>query len=53
MMDEQVIGIIGRIFETMPFLAYALWGWHSERQERKEIQRELTDVLKQVAGVEK
>jgi len=50
-MDEQLMAIFGRVLETMPFLAYALYGWYSERQERKEIQKELTVVLKEVAGI--
>lgn len=50
-MDDQIVSIIGRVIETMPFLAYALYGWYTERQERKELQKELTIVLKEVAGI--
>jgi len=52
-MDEVWAGIIGRAVETVPFLAYALYGWWTERNERIKLQTELIEVLKEVAGVDK
>jgi hypothetical protein len=52
-MDEIWAGIIGRAVETVPFLAYALYGWWTERNERIKLQGELVDVLKTVAGIDK
>jgi len=52
-MDDVWAGIVGRAVETVPFLAYALYGWWTERKERIELQKKLVEVLEAVAGIDK